>query len=202
MAAMLRRWAITGMIGFGIAAFLYAAVLKPTTSQADGSLARLATGEMEKLIVVAPEDAVTLPQGPYVTADGWETDLSAYEGQVVLLNLWATWCAPCVKEMPALARLEAAMGSDQFAVIPVAVEEVIEDPLDFYMENDLGDLPFLVDPSLNIGFALQAPGMPTTVLFDSTGREVARYLGEAEWDSPEAMAVIQAVIDRSFIAVP
>ncbi len=125
-----------------------------------------------------------------------ERTLAEYEGRWVLLNFWATWCAPCRHEMPSLDRLEAALGGDDFAVVPVATGR---NPLQgierFFAETDLEHLPILRDPGQQIAREMGVLGLPVTVILDPQGREIARLTGDAEWDSDSAKAIVTALID-------
>ncbi|MCL4164456.1 UNVERIFIED_CONTAM: hypothetical protein GTU68_002179, partial [Idotea baltica] len=106
--------------------------------------------------------------------------LSDLQGKVVLLNLWATWCAPCRKEMPHLNQLQEELGSDQFEVVAVSVDRgSAEKSKKFLAEVGANALRFYHDPTAQAGFSLMAIGMPTTLLFDREGREIGRLVGPA-----------------------
>ena len=120
---------------------------------------------------------------------------SDWRGKVVLLNLWATWCAPCRKEMPSLDRLQAELGSDKFEVVAVSVDKTgIDGAKKFLDQIKVEKLGVYADPSVRLGSALKAIGMPSTVLIDREGREIGRLVGPAEWDSDEAKHLIQAAL--------
>lgn len=126
---------------------------------------------------------------------GQEIGLSAFRGKVVLLNLWATWCAPCRKEMPDLNTLQKVLVSDQFEVVALSVDRGSpEKAKKFLAEVGATDLKFYHDPSGQAGFSFKAIGMPTTLLLDREGREIGRLVGPAEWHSPEAQDLINAAI--------
>lgn len=122
--------------------------------------------------------------------------LSEFEGRWVLLNFWATWCAPCRHEMPSLDRLEAEIGGGDFAVIPVATGR---NPLPgirkFFDETDIAHLPILRDPGQKLSREMGVLGLPVTAILDPEGREIARLTGDAEWDSESAKAILQLLID-------
>lgn len=127
--------------------------------------------------------------------DGQKMTIADFEGKVVLLNLWATWCAPCRKEMPYLDQLQRELGSDQFEVVALSVDRGSpEKARAFLAEVGAKNLRFFHDPQARAGFALKAIGMPTTLLFDRQGREIGRLVGPAEWHSPDAKALIEAAI--------
>ena len=114
---------------------------------------------------------------------------------MVLVNLWATWCAPCRREMPSIDRLAAQLQGDDFAVVAVSVDLGGEDKARaFYDEIGVTNLPFYIDPPARIGAAFKGFGLPLTVILDANGRELGRLLGPAEWDSPEAIELVQAAI--------
>jgi thiol-disulfide isomerase/thioredoxin len=127
--------------------------------------------------------------------DGKAMKLSDLKGKVVLLNLWATWCAPCRKEMPFLDKLQAELGSDQFEVVALSVDRGDPDKARKFLEEvGATSLKFYHDPTAQAGFSLMAIGMPTTLLFDREGREIGRLVGPAEWHSDDAKALIKAAI--------
>ena len=131
------------------------------------------------------------PQTVLVARDGRKTTLQAFRGKLVLVNFWATWCAPCVKEMPSLMRLQAKLGGARFTVMALS-EDLKGWPVitPFLEQHRLGDLPVLHDVQGATGRALGVAGLPTTVLFDGEGRELGRLVGPAEWDHADAAALI------------
>ena len=136
-----------------------------------------------------------LPATAFMDASGKERSISDWRGKVVLLNLWATWCAPCRKEMPSLDRLQAELGSDKFDVVAVSVDKTgVEGAKKFLDQIKVEKLGVYADPSIKLGTALKAIGMPSTVLVDREGREIGRLVGPAEWDSDEAKQLIQAAL--------
>jgi thiol-disulfide isomerase/thioredoxin len=131
----------------------------------------------------------------FVGAGGQELKLSAFKGRTILLNLWATWCAPCRKEMPSLDRLQKALGSDKFEVVALAVDKAgIDGARKFLDETKARHLNLYADPTARSGPTLRVVGMPTTILIDTEGREVGRLTGPAEWDSAEARSLIEAAM--------
>lgn len=131
--------------------------------------------------------------------DGRPTTLASYSGKVTLLNLWATWCAPCRQEMPALDRLQAALGGEGFTVVPVSIDTAgPERPAQFLQSIGTQHLPLNLDPSTKIFEDLKsrslALGLPVTVLLDRNGCHLGHMNGPAEWDSPEARRLIEAAI--------
>ncbi len=133
-----------------------------------------------------------LPDLGFVDGDGRAASLADFRGRVVLLNLWATWCVPCRREMPALERLQAKLGGAEFIVLPLSIDRGGLPPVKrFYEELGLEALGIFVDQSGAATSKLATTGVPTTLLIDRDGREIGRLLGAAEWDSPEAIALIR-----------
>ena len=123
---------------------------------------------------------------------GRSRSLAEFRGKYVLLNLWATWCAPCREELPSLSRLARALGGPQFEVLALSVDTVGPEVVKrFYAETGVDGLAIYVDRSLQANAALSVIGLPTTVLIDRDGLEVARLIGAAEWDSPKAIERIR-----------
>ena len=130
----------------------------------------------------------------FTGADGAKHALSSFKGRYVLLNLWAVWCGPCVKELPALARLQAAIGQKNLVVVPVDVARGTQaDAAAFLKEHGAASLPAYIDTDLAMMRVFGAYGLPLTVLIDPRGREIARAEGPAQWDSPDAIAWIRTV---------
>jgi thiol-disulfide isomerase/thioredoxin len=133
-----------------------------------------------------------LPDISFETAEGRKITLSDFRGKVVLLNLWATWCPPCRAEMPSLDRLQQKLGGNGFEVVALSTDTAGPDAVrTFYAQTGVTALKIYIDSSTLANWALGAPGLPTTVLVDTQGREVGRKVGSAEWDSPEAIAAIR-----------
>ncbi len=155
----------------------------------------LRTGDMRALVVHdAPRD---LPAAVLLDAEGAEHALQDWRGRWVVLNFWATWCPPCREEMPALDALEGDLGSEGFAVLPVATGR---NPLPairrFYAEAGLEHLPILRDPRQRLAADMGVFGLPVTVLVDPEGREVARLTGDADWNGQAARVILDAFMAR------
>jgi thiol-disulfide isomerase/thioredoxin len=152
----------------------------------------LARGELAALTLAMqpnPLGAIAFDDG-----NGIKTTIDSFKGRTILLNLWATWCVPCRQEMPALDRLQAALGSKAFAVIPVNIDQLkLDKPRAFLREIGATHLPFYSDSSADILQAIKGKGLPTTVLIGADGCEIGTMAGPAQWDSPEAKALIEAL---------
>jgi thiol-disulfide isomerase/thioredoxin len=160
-------------------------------------IAPLAHGEVAALtMATAP---LRLPDLAFEDADGKARKLSDWRGKTVLLNLWATWCVPCRKEMPALDQLQARLGGRDFEVLAVNIDTRDPDkPKNFLKDAKLTNLAYFTDQKAKVFQDLKAIGralgMPTSVLIDPQGCEIATIAGPAEWASDDAAKLIKAAI--------
>ena len=158
-------------------------------------IAPLAHGEVAALtMATAP---LKLPDLTFDDADGKPKKLSDWRGHTVLVNLWATWCVPCRREMPALDRLQGKLGGKDFQVVAINIDtRDPEKPKNFLKEAKLTNLGYFSDEKAKVFQDLKAIGralgMPTSVLVDAKGCEIATIAGPAEWDSDDALKLIQA----------
>jgi thiol-disulfide isomerase/thioredoxin len=153
----------------------------------------LSTGTMTAFVVKA--DRKPTPEISFLPENGAETSLKAWKGRVILVNLWATWCAPCREEMPSLARLQSELGSPDFEVVAIAVDRKgLEASGKFLKEVGATALKLYADPSTETLGKFQAVGLPSSILIDREGREIGRLAGPAEWDSADAKALIKAAL--------
>lgn len=160
---------------------------------------KAATGELAAMKAAAEPRA--LPQLAFKDASGAEIGLDRFRGKVVLLNLWATWCAPCKKEMPALDALQKEKGGADFEVVAVSLDFGAPDkPKKFLGEIGATSLAFFHDPTGKLLPTLKkidrAPGLPTTLLIDREGCEMAFLPGPAEWASEDGRKVIDAALGK------
>lgn len=154
----------------------------------------LRAGDMEKLAVHAMP--VAAAADAFEGEDGAAMTLSDFEGQVVVLNFWATWCAPCREEMPTLSALQADLGGEAFRVVTIATGR--NDPVamrQFFDEIGVDNLPLHRDPRQGLARSMGVLGLPVTVILDRDGQEVARLMGDADWNSESARAIVAALID-------
>ncbi len=141
---------------------------------------------------------MALPDATFNNADGKQISIKEFGGKVVLLNLWATWCAPCRKEMPHLDQLQAELGSDRFEVVAVSVDRGSPAKSRKFLDDiKVKSLKLYHDPSAQLGFTLKTIGMPSTLLIDGRGRELGRLVGPAEWHSEDAKRLIRAFIAKA-----
>ena len=136
------------------------------------------------------------PDVEFTELGGAPAHLSDFRGRVVLVNLWATWCAPCVAEMPSLVKLQQTIGRRDFVVVALSSDRggarVVRP---FIEEHRLETLAVYLDPKANATRKLGAQGLPTSILLDRQGREIGRILGGTDWDSSEAIALVRSAID-------
>lgn len=153
----------------------------------------LLKGSVAKLML--EKEPKPLPEFAFADADDKPLSLASYKGKAVLLNFWATWCAPCVKEMPSLDRLQAAMGNDKFVVLPLSLDGPSKPRVKpFYEDKKLGHLGIYFDKAKKSMQTLDVGILPTSLLIDAQGRLVGRLEGEADWDTPEAIALMKATV--------
>ncbi len=178
--------------------------LEDATSTGNGPLAtngalstddldRLAVDDMANFIPSRPRKPVSAKV--FENEDGAKITIADFRGRVVLLNFWATWCAPCRRELPSLDRLERDLGGADFTVVAISVDRAGREKAQAFMDEvGVENLALYLDKANRLGRSLGATGLPTTVLVDAKGYVVGRLIGPAEWDSDAAVALIEAVI--------
>ncbi len=206
-AAVMRRIpvAVAAVLIGGIAGYLGIYGLKgaggdPTCRAAVDTakrIAPLAHGEVAALTMAS--QPLKLPDLAFDDADGKPKKLSDWQGKTVLVNLWATWCVPCRKEMPALDRLQSRLKGPNFEVVAINIDtRDPEKPKNFLNDAQLADLGYFNDQKAKVFQDLKsigrALGMPTSILVDGKGCEIATIAGPAEWDSDDAVTLIRAAV--------
>ena len=161
------------------------------------ALAPLAHGEVAAMQVAS--EARAMPQLTFTDANGATKSLSDWHGRTVLLNLWATWCVPCRREMPALQALEEKLGGKNFEVVAVNIDtRDPQKPKAWLHDVGVDRLAYYADPSAKVFQELKligkAFGMPTTLLIDPNGCEIATLAGPAEWGSDDALKLVQRAL--------
>lgn len=168
-----------------VAAGLIAAI--STTAAAQESSKKVIMHETPK-----PIAAIRFDDG-----QGQARSLSDFRGKVVLLNVWATWCVPCRKEMPALDRLQATLGGPTFEIVALSIDRGEMDVVrKFFTEIGIRNLTIYLDTSGTASRELGVVGLPTTLLVDRQRREIGRLIGPAEWDAPEMVDFVKCVVSR------
>lgn len=156
----------------------------------------LREGDMKKLVFHS-SPAETSSEVFFLEDDTGETTLEAYRGKYVLLNFWATWCAPCRKEMPQLSELQETFGGDDFEVLTLATGRNSPTGIKkFFDEIGVENLPRHQDPKQKVASEMGIFGLPITVLINPEGQEVARLRGDADWASDNAKAIVATVLGR------
>jgi len=188
-----RRRALVSAATVAAGAFLGNVALRPAIAQEMGSI-----DDMETM----PSGA-TLPAFQFFTPDDQARTLADYRGRGVVLNLWATWCGPCVAELPTLDALAAAVAADDIVVLPLSSDAGgAASVRAFYDGHDIEHLPVLLDPGGAITQAWQVPGIPVTVIFDRSGHPRARLVGGADWSTPDAVARVRALCGPNLSKTP
>jgi thiol-disulfide isomerase/thioredoxin len=155
-----------------------------------------ATGAPAGLGVLKTDTSrAALPEVTFEDGSGRTVSLSDFHGKLVLLNLWATWCGPCVEEMPSLERLAKKLGPQGLVVLPLSQDRggaaVVQK---FFAEHNLSALPIYVDKTMRSGGALGTRGLPTTILIDPNGKEIGRLEGDYDWDSAASEKMLRSYL--------
>ena len=162
---------------------------------AAGTLAGAALGRKALAAKLAESAPKPLPEFSFTDADGKPHTVADFAGKGLLINLWATWCPPCVAEMPALDRAQAALAAEGIVILALSSDRggrAMVEP--FYRDKGIRQLGLWLDPRGAASRALGARGLPTTLVVDREGRERARAEGDQPWDSPEMLAAIRRLI--------
>ena len=196
MSQAFTRYAIIVMIVVGFFASVYACGSATDASRGDTKLEKLAVGEMSGMDFSFQGERA--PDSAFIGPDGKDISITDFRGRVIVLNLWATWCAPCEREMPSLAALQSARGSDTFEVVALSIDELSERD---YVEGELekltgGVLAFYQTKDLEILKTLGVVGFPTTIIYAADGTEIARLRGDADWAGYQSIAFMDAVLEN------
>jgi len=179
-----------------IAAVAFVALRNPATTGGAvdmSAVAAMREGDMKKLNFHPELRKVS--EKTFDAENGTKMTLADYEGQYVLLNFWATWCAPCRKEMPMLSDLQAKFGGDDFQVVTLATgRNALPAMKKFFDEIGVDNLPLHRDPQSAVARDMAVLGLPVTALIDKNGNEIARLTGDADWSSDNAKAILRNVI--------
>lgn len=176
---------------------VFAALYTALACLANASMAQdldaLRTGDMRKLIVHSEVQRGS--DVGFTGEDGSAMTMADYQGKWVVLNFWATWCAPCRVEMPHLSQLQTDFGGDNFAVVTIATGRNQPQAMQAFLgEIGVDNLPLHTDARQALARDFGVLGLPVTVILNPDGEEIARLQGEADWAAPEAYAVIEALL--------
>ena len=189
-------------LSLALAALLYGAMALAAnaalalTPAERAELKALRAGDMAKLVV--HDRAEPRIETAFQDRDGNSVTLADYAGKVVLLNVWATWCPPCRAEMPALDALAGALEGADFEVIALSTDRTgVARVEDFFRSIGIRNLEIMLDPKGEFMRAAGVMGLPVTLVLDREGREIARMIGDADWNSPEARALVERIIEMT-----
>ena len=180
------------MVGLGLLALAY--VILQTFSVPKNNLERFAEGSLRKLVVL--NDPPPQPVRSFVGPDGKTTSLSDFRGTTILLNVWATWCAPCIAEIPSLDQLQKEKGGERFQVVAVSQDMQAVDAESFLKTKGIEHLQFYHDNTLGLAADVDVPGLPISIFYDENGVEIARIPGEVNWQSAEVEAFLREILGR------
>jgi thiol-disulfide isomerase/thioredoxin len=205
IAMRARRYAPLALAATGLVALVVAAVLVFQSGDDGGEPGGLAGAAPAAAPAIGDTAGMTLHDAPrelpelrFTDGSGKPLSLADFRGKLVLLNLWATWCGPCREEMPTLDRLQAELGGPDFEVVALSIDRAGIAVVDaFYAEIGVGNLARYIDESGRVTQELSALGLPTTLLLDREGREIARHVGPAEWDRPAMVAFFRRQLGQN-----
>jgi thiol-disulfide isomerase/thioredoxin len=184
---------IPALVYTALAAFANPAGAQGLDAAGRAALADLRTEDMRKLVI--HEAPVPAPDTAYEGPDGAETTLAASNGRVRVVNFWATWCAPCREEMPALDALERGLGGADFEVLLIATGRNSPEAIATFLEEENIGLETGVDARGRLAASMNVPGLPVTVILDRQGAEIARLMGGADWNAESAHAILSRLIE-------
>lgn len=182
-----------------IAAFIYTALIagaNPASANDADKILLLRDDDMRKLVIHGGPQATSTAK--FSKEDnGGDTTLKDYHGKYILLNFWATWCAPCRQEMPHLAKLQKEFGGDNFEVLTIATGRNAPEGIKrFFVENGITGLPRHQDPRKALASQMAVAALPVTIILDPDGKEIARLTGDADWYSDSARKIIKALVGK------
>ena len=183
------KWALVGVAIFGVAAVLYIIARASSKPELDTDLKSVSRGEMKKL--ETPLEAAVAPPNAFQNAAGEPVRIADFKGKIVVLNLWATWCAPCVAEMPTLDAIAGDYQAQGLQVLTISQDNQGEKQVDpFFAKRKFTHLKAWLDPENRFSLGYGTGMLPTTVLYGADGKEVARVAGAMDWESKEGKALI------------
>ncbi len=195
-SAIPKKYAITLrlMLALAVIASVFVIVQSCSVTKKP-SLMRFTKGSLKKLVVL--ETPPPMPVLAFKDAQGLDVRLTDFRGKTVLLNVWATWCAPCVAEIPSLDALQAEHGKNSFVVIAVSMDRHIDDAASFYKKTGIENLALYIDPTFSISAKVGVQGLPISIFYTPNGQEIARIPGEVDWQSAEVNALLAAILPQN-----
>ena len=183
-----------------LAAFALIAFLVPALTLSQGLRAEDARVPLKGLFkdnFILLAEPLPGPKTPVKDLSGSEVRLSDYRGKVLLVNFWATWCAPCVAEMPSLERLQRHFAKEDFRILAISLDRNAAEKVPPFLERlGLEDLEILIDPRGRLSREMVVSGLPTTFLLDRDGRVLGGLQGPAEWDGEDALALVEYFLSQ------
>ena len=191
------KWALRGVAVLGVAGIVYIIAQASINPQQPTNLKSLSTGEMAKF--VTPVEAAPAPVNSFQDPTGAPKRIADFKGKVTVVNLWATWCGPCVIEMPTLAKLAAEYQGKPVEIVAISVDRPDDADKARAFIAKHAPLAFYHDPKMALPFAFKptASGMPTTIIYGADGVERGRLAGGADWGGKDAKALIDKVLAES-----
>lgn len=195
MMSLKKTFVLSAAIAAAITAVVFG-ILLVWAATSSGNLAPRALLKGDMSTFEPAQSPKSAPPLSFLAGDGSEQTFEERKGKVLLVNFWATWCAPCVEELPSLDRLQARLGGDHFEVVAVSLDRGGAAVAgSFLKEIGVAHLALYADPKTNLSRAFRVSGLPTTILLDRSGKEIGRLAGGATWDGPDALRLIEHAID-------
>ena len=186
---------LTAFVAIGVLSMIYvlgAAMLTPSSVDRSGFET---SGDMEKFVIVS--ERPDFPKAAFMNDAEQPVQIGDFRGRVVLVNLWATWCAPCLVEMPALNRLQERLGGEDFDVIAISLDKNADKARQWLKDNEINNLAFYSDQRLTLHDDFGAAGLPTSYLIDPKGRLIGYLEGDAAWDAADAESLIEHFVNQT-----
>lgn len=181
--------------GYLLGILAIALLALPTVNAASGDDAAFREKARKLVGFSTFSDTPPLPDATFINGEHKKVSFKAFEGKALLINFWATWCTPCVREMPVMNQIQREYGGDAFQVVAIAAgQQVGKNPDVFLKEHQLESLDLYLDPHAKLLTMMGTQTLPTTLVVDRNGRIMGGVRGEANWDSPQARAILEHVI--------